>query len=153
VPLVRLDGGARKVPAAEMDVHAGSPGATTPGVPGGAAIRSPGGAPDWLTPIAARLSHLETALVSTARAAALTQIGLREVAGAERDARLAALEDAQLRIDRALKQQAADLAELRAELQGLRRRGHAHLALTLLLVAAVAALATLHYGPGAGLLS
>lgn len=152
VPLVRLDGGARKVPAAAAEAHAGSPGATTPGVPGGAAIQSPGGAPNWLAPVAARLSHLETALVSTARAAALTQIGLREVAGAERDERLAAVEEAQLRIDRSLKQQAADLAELRAELQGLRWRGRAQLALTLLLLTAVTALAGLLYGPAAGLL-
>lgn len=132
VPLVRRDRDGRLV---TREGHGGA------GEAGSGEIGSPG----WLGPVSARLAHLETALVSTARAAALTQINLRELG---RDERLAALEETQLRIDRALKAQAEALAGLREELQAARRGGRAHLALTLLLAAGGGALAALLLHPG-----
>lgn len=133
VPLVRPEGELRKLP----------PAGAGPGLDGG---------PDWLAPVSARIAHLETALVSTARAAALTQINLRELGRPEgrddgRDDRLSTIEQSQMRIDQALRIQSAALSELRAAVDRLRGGGRLHLALTLALLPAVAALATLVLRP------
>lgn len=144
VPLVRPGGATRKVPPLDPGAQEGSSGVTPAGAPGGAAHRSPGGAPDWLGPVAARLSHLETALVSTARAAALTQIGLRDLElPPDPSDRLSALEQSQLRIDHALRVQSAAIGELRSATDQLRGAGRLHLVLTLALLAGLAVLTVL----------